>query len=816
MLMHRRHASRRPGYRSLVMSLVALIAVFVPASSWAHQPHDVIEAVAISPNFVNDGVVFATLSAPNNSAPLRSTDGGLSFNRIVRGLDNRSLLTSIAISPEFDVDPVVFFASDGDGIYRSLDGGDTFSKANTGLESLNISMIKCEIDSLGRLLVLAAGGEGGLFRSLNGGQTWHRVLEDTVQVSALAFSSNFNVDHRIAVGDRSGFLWASFTKGSSWRPVQPVNNTGRITDVEFSPQYAIDQTLFFSSENGAVHRSVNNGRRWTPVNTGLQSALVTQLAISPNYGQDQTMFCVTDAQAVYKSINAGNNWTLFSSGIRQVPQGDHQSEDGHYWNLEVSDNWDDGGLVMTGGFDGLFRSNNGGLSYVEVEVRPAGSMTGLVISDSYPNDLTMILSRYGGGLTQSPDGGANWSPVNIGVENPFVYGITSSPDFSNDRTAFAMQATGILVSQNGGLTWQLSEIRRNTKVYPSAIGVSPTYASDQTVIVGSRSKGLYLSDDGGQTWDQVLDTQTNVVSIAFDPNFVSTGVAFVGVTGDGVYRTSDGGQNWTRVENGLPTSDKPLISVSPNFATDQTVFIATRDGLFVSTDGGNSFSLMGLGTFVEGANVELIAVSPDYANDDLLMISVRGIGVFQSTDFGASWTEVANSLIRNSQSFGNLYYSPQFATDGVMFGLSDSDLWMSSDRGVTWSIMDRPAVRYENYHQQFRFLGTWATASDPGASAGSARLSAVPGDEAVINFVGTGATWIGATAPLLGFGEIYIDGIFVGEVDLYSPTLQQLVPLASISGLPNTAHELRLVVSNRKNDLSSDTGILVDAVDVEQ
>jgi len=90
-----------------------------------------VQAIAVSPGYAEDGIGFVTLSAPKNSAALRSTDGGVTFRRLVRGLDNASNLTDIALSPRFGTDGIVFITSEEDGLFRSMDGGDSFARIGT-------------------------------------------------------------------------------------------------------------------------------------------------------------------------------------------------------------------------------------------------------------------------------------------------------------------------------------------------------------------------------------------------------------------------------------------------------------------------------------------------------------------------------------------------------------------------------------------------------------------------------------------------------------------------------------------------------------
>src|SRR5690606_35118915 len=185
----------------------AVVAMALGIPALAHQPHDVVGALALSPAFSRDGVVFASLSALVHSNLARSTDGGLTWRHLVNGLDNAHDLVSIAVSPNFENDRIVLVASDGDGIFRSTDGGDSWTRANDGLGSLEIHHVACAVNRDGRLIALAAAHDR-LLRSDDGGSTW-RATATGVGVTAIAFAPDFQVSSRVYVGDATGRIFVS-------------------------------------------------------------------------------------------------------------------------------------------------------------------------------------------------------------------------------------------------------------------------------------------------------------------------------------------------------------------------------------------------------------------------------------------------------------------------------------------------------------------------------------------------------------------------------------------------------------------------------
>src|ERR1051326_6897768 len=111
------------------VALSGLIAVWQPV--WAHQPHDPINVVALSPNYATDQTVFVATSAITmplpvaEFVPLMSTNGGFTFT-VLPGLPNQPM-HSIAISRGYATDGTVLMAGQG-GVWRSVNRGGSWAQ----------------------------------------------------------------------------------------------------------------------------------------------------------------------------------------------------------------------------------------------------------------------------------------------------------------------------------------------------------------------------------------------------------------------------------------------------------------------------------------------------------------------------------------------------------------------------------------------------------------------------------------------------------------------------------------------------------------
>ncbi|MFB0536347.1 MAG: hypothetical protein ACETWR_15335, partial [Anaerolineae bacterium] len=184
-----------------------------------------------------------------------------------------------------------------------------------------------------------------------------------------------------------------------------------------------------------------------------------------------------------------------------------------------------------------------------------------------------------------------------------------------------------------------------------------------------------------------------IQKIVASPDFQEDDTLFAIVEAK-IYKSTDGGESWGLVGGGLP-SDEWVVSLalSPNYADDQTLFAGvssgpTGGGVYKSTDGGHSWRLACLG--LSDLVVQGVAVSPNYADDATVFARSYRQGLFRSTDGGAHWTTLGERYAGElaDRRLGTLALSPAYATDSTLWagmsGLDRNALLASTDGGDTW------------------------------------------------------------------------------------------------------------------------------------
>ncbi len=170
--------------------------------------------VVLSPDFSRDATVFAGVGG----GVLRSNDGGQTWTMTALSLPAPAI-TILALSPNFAEDGLVFAGSMEDGFFVSADKGHQWRTWNFGLLDLNVLCLAIDPD-FKHSEILFAGTENGLFRSTNSGHSWREVNFPSEHAPILSLAVRQN---RLFAGTEASGLFISDDSGLSWS--QPIHET---------------------------------------------------------------------------------------------------------------------------------------------------------------------------------------------------------------------------------------------------------------------------------------------------------------------------------------------------------------------------------------------------------------------------------------------------------------------------------------------------------------------------------------------------------------------------------------------------------------
>lgn len=678
---------------TLAIGVAAAVDATAMRPGFAHTPHDVIADVAVSPAYATDHTVVAI----SDNRGIRSTDGGKHWKEMAVGLTGEPL-ARLAFAPTDS--QIIYLSSRGGGMYRSDDQGLSWRSTSTGPAMTHLAEFAVSPTDPDTV-VAAAGLLGGLFRTADGGESWNQV-EGIGKIDAVLYVP----DHpgRVLIGGADGSIALSDDDGATFTRVGASARGAGVTAMAADPS---GETLFAGTRSGKVLRSRAAGKSWKKFGAGLPDQPVTSLAVSNDYSTDKMLWAATWNDGVFRSRNGARAWQPRFKGLT----GDRQAGElglPVFLGLAIAPNVSGAQRLFVAGYDGLFKSTVNGSRWRPVETL-SEYVTGLAVSPAYAEDGTVVVSTYLKGVFISRNRGASFKASNRGLEHRIsdgnkllplrrMHNIVFSPAYAEDRTIFTTVWDGFVKSTNAGKSWKsvrVSPPPAGGNLRQFVIGVSPAYATDQTIFLGSRQGIVYRSTKGGAkgSWRPQGDLGGRVRSIAVSPDFELDQTLLIS-TEDGMSISTDAGDNWK------PTGPPGIavLAISPNFGNDRTVFAGTENGLLVTGDAGASWLPTAA---LADANIEAVALSPDFASAPTVLVSVAGTGLFRSTNGGRSFAPTGDSLTEGGlviADFENptsspIQFSPTFATDRTIYAYGQQSVVRSTDGGDSWEVLTIPSAK---------------------------------------------------------------------------------------------------------------------------
>ncbi|MCB0164347.1 MAG: hypothetical protein KDI79_08985 [Anaerolineae bacterium] len=493
-------------------------------------------------------------------------------------------------------------------------------------------------------------------------------------------------------------LYLSPDEGRTWQDLSANLPPLPVKAVAVSPDFETDQTMFVSllapGQTGGLYKSTDGGQSWPAAMNGLRDLWVEALFISPNFSQDQLIFARTTYAGLHQSLDGGETWTALTELDPNAPFPAANSAN----TVAFSNN----GVVLASQslpqvVDGLFLTTvqaNGSLS----EWLQVLDVSADLLAFSPQGDVALA---FGGGLWRSVDGGLTWEAGGAGltgIDNLMPTKILFSPTFETDQTVyfFFRDTSGantslLFRSTDAGQTWQPWQ-----KPFIGRNFASVAFTPDGDFMFGEENGELAQLRSSAIVWTTPKPTPQNFpindLAVAADD---ADPTLFIVSGQNGLYSSDDGGQTWSRTA--FPVRDtsygltKYRLAVSPNFATDETLYVATGRSLHRSTDGGQTWAQIPLETDQSSEaltfRAQRVAFSPDYGRDKTLLAGTAG-AVYRSDDGGQTWSEVLTSA-GDSSTIDLLTFAPDGDMAYARFGYSQS-LFTSDDGGQTWQEQATP------------------------------------------------------------------------------------------------------------------------------
>lgn len=695
----------------LVILFSLSTSLLKPPVAWSHRPHDVVDQVELSPNYGDNQTLFIVV----RGNLFKSEDGGKTWQRLWKGLDNFDNLVTLSISKSNY--NLIYTSSLYAGIYKSEDGGQSWVKVNQGLNIQETKIDLLEISPNSDDFIIAADSNKGIYKTENAGENWTQIFQNNqgVKITKVAFIKG--QPETILIADNVGNIKISPDKGNNWNNFISLENQPKITALQVSPNFATDKTIWVGTEKNGIFK-VKDGQIVEEVQSQkIADKLIRDIAFSPNYEQDSTLFISTWNKGIFRSKDGGESWEKFNQGLTKSEQADEkQFSAPHFDEIKVSNNFPEDETLFLSGFDGIFKSTDGGKTWQDLDSLSSRIVIGLAVSPNYENDSTIAVIDYVGQAHISYDKGQSWSSMRNGLELPNFtkslrtpiddprrfFDIAFSPNYAEDQTLFlGLLRDYIVKSSDQGKHWKIINLPNvpNTFVRGTFLAISPNISEDNTVYVATNAGTIYKSDNKGETFSILTNLKHRISALTISPNFLSDKTLYIS-TFDGIYRSSDRGENWEKITQ--EESLKDLIwwglAISPNYQEDQTLIAGSSNGVFKTTDAGKTWvkiENLPYNPSDEGNHVAEIAISPNYKNDQTFIITLLGKGTFKTVDNGQTFSLIDNDQIYLSR-IGTIpsasipiQFSPSYAVDNTIYGFGspEPEIYQSTDAGNNWNII---------------------------------------------------------------------------------------------------------------------------------
>lgn len=442
----------------------------------------------------------------------------------------------------------------------------------------------------------------------------------------------------------NGGIFRSSDNGASWE----WSGWGLPCDEQVITLSEYNNTLYASIANNGIYISTDNGGSWNPINKDVEDKTFSALFVDRI-----NLFAGDFAGGMYYSDNNGTTWMDRSAGV-----GDVSFTSFALFNSKLYA----GGRSQS--FDpsrSLFESSDNGLTWKQVIV-PGISNNG-VESMVVHNGLLFVADDD---TVFRSSNGVNWTPTTVNTNASIV-----SMSVTGNLVYLTTSSGRYYISPDNGLTWNLVQ-NTSTNAF-----VNHVFFSNGKIIM-STNQGLFQSFDSGVTWQANNTGITGLQITSFGRN---GSYMFAGTDNQGVFRSSLDGENWEPINTGINTFNSMHVSSIINVNED--IYLGTGNGVYKSTNNGNSWDLM----FNPGLNISTHAL--DYDNG-VLVTGASGTGIYISKDFGLTWTLTSTVGI----TIDTNYKSIEISGNTIIVSTDNGEIFTSQDLGASWNNRSIPGGFY--------------------------------------------------------------------------------------------------------------------------
>jgi photosystem II stability/assembly factor-like uncharacterized protein len=526
------------------------------------------------------------------------------------------------------------------GVWKTTNGGNYWHPMSDHIASLGISSIV--VDYQNPDVVYAATGDFnnsdtysvGVLKSIDGGNTWNTtglswIASDQRRISRMLIHP---VNPNIIYAGTSVGIWRTTDGGVNWQMIR----SGSISDLAFRPG---DPTVIYAVLGNGFWRSTNDGATFSPVNINstlpIRRAKIAVTPADPNYVYMLTVRTDNSGfEGLYRSVDGGTSFSQMSTAPNIL------------------------GYASNG-------SSNGGIAWY---------CLGLVVSPVNKNDVWAASVN----VWRSTNGGSNWQIRAhwYGDQGlPYVHADIHFMEYHPVTGAlYICSDGGVDITTNNGASFQQ---KNNGLAIGQVYRIGLSKQDPDRIIGGWQDNGTHLLSNN--TWRHMLggDGMEGIISHT-NFNYMYGCMQY-----GNIYRTYDGGNNWQKISDNIP-EEGSWITPYVMHPTSHNILLAGYNNIWRSSNYGSTWTQLsnftGTGYYDKFRS---LAYAPSNTN---YIYAATFNRIYRTANGGQSWVQINNNLPSYPISYISVHHNnPQIVYVSLSGFYNGHKVYMTTNGGQTWS-----------------------------------------------------------------------------------------------------------------------------------